>query len=189
MNLLTRTLKPALEAVLHATSSDGARPVLTATHWSMINDRLVLTAADGFMLTQRLVVASEPTEQPAAALLPSEAMVALVALCDESQAMLVTVVDGVWWFDTVDTKMMVKPLRESPSDYRKVFDKYGAVEAHQVTVNRMLLVAALEQAGNHVTLRLANDDQPLLISSPNHRSMIMPMSSTPTPFDYLEPTQ
>lgn len=189
MNIPTYTLKRALESVIQAAADDGYRPMLTVIHWNCAGDQAILTAADGYMLTQRRVVASETDNPPMAGLLPKSAMQAVVTLCETTSAIQITVVDGAWRFETMDTCIVAKPLAWSPPDYRKVFDKFHTETALTITVDRNLLLAALDQAGPRITLRLSATDQPLLLSSPDHRSMVMPMSGTATGFDYLEPRQ
>ena len=77
--------KEMIQQVVFAASTDEARPVLTGVHLSARDNKLSLSAADGFRLSVRRAELSAPVSKPFNAIIPARALSELARISSDGE--------------------------------------------------------------------------------------------------------
>jgi DNA polymerase-3 subunit beta len=77
--------KEMIQQVVFAASTDEARPVLTGVHLSVRDNKLSLSAADGFRLSVRKAELSAPVAKPFNAIIPARALSELARISSDGE--------------------------------------------------------------------------------------------------------
>jgi DNA polymerase-3 subunit beta len=78
-------LKEMIQQVAFAASTDEARPILTGVLVDVHDDRITLSAADGFRLSIRHANLSSPVPRPIRAVIPARALVELARISSDGE--------------------------------------------------------------------------------------------------------
>jgi len=85
ISLKVADLKEMIQQVVFAASTDDARPVLTGVLLTVRDNQLTLSAADGFRLSIRRAVLSQPAAQSVTAIIPARALSELARIAGDSE--------------------------------------------------------------------------------------------------------
>jgi len=83
--------KEMIQQVAFAASTDEARPVLTGVQMTVVEDKITLSAADGFRLSIRNDTLSSPVARPISAVIPARALVELARIASDGDQVLTMV--------------------------------------------------------------------------------------------------
>ena len=78
-------LKEMIQQVAFAASTDEARPILTGVLLNVKEDKITLSAADGFRLSIRNAELSSPVSRPISAVIPARALTELARISADSE--------------------------------------------------------------------------------------------------------
>lgn len=84
--------KEMIQQVVFAASTDEARPVLTGVHLSVRENKLNLSAADGFRLSVRRADLSAPVARPFSAIIPARALSELARISSDGDQTITMVI-------------------------------------------------------------------------------------------------
>jgi DNA polymerase III subunit beta len=172
-HLPVEALIEGLRGSLFATSADEMKQVLTGVHLSVQADGLEFAATDGHRLAVVQTVdqpeaAATKTDQDAP--IPGKALQELMKMLERQGGTSVTVQfdQGQVVFEWVDQRLTSRLLEGQYPNYRQLVPKQFA---HQVTIDRRLLVSSLErisvladQKNNIVKLTVDTMNQQLILS-------------------------
>ncbi len=85
-------LKDMIQQVVFAASTDEARPVLTGVYLTVTDNKLTLSAADGFRLSVRKAELSSSVARPISAIIPARALSELARISGDGDQMLTMVI-------------------------------------------------------------------------------------------------
>ena len=80
--------KEMVQQVAFAASTDEARPVLTGVLVNIQDNKITLSAADGFRLSIRSAQLSEPVSRPISAIIPSRALTEIARIASDGSQLL-----------------------------------------------------------------------------------------------------
>jgi DNA polymerase-3 subunit beta len=84
--------KEMIQQVVFAASTDEARPVLTGVHLAVRDNKLTLSAADGFRLSVRKAELSSPVARPFNAIIPARALSELARISSDGDQNITMVI-------------------------------------------------------------------------------------------------
>lgn len=84
--------KEMIQQVVFAASTDEARPVLTGVHLTVRDNKLTLSAADGFRLSVRKAELSSPAARPFNAIIPARALSELARISSDGDQNITMVI-------------------------------------------------------------------------------------------------
>jgi DNA polymerase-3 subunit beta len=87
-------MKEMIQQVAFAASTDEARPVLTGVHLTIQDNRLAMSAADGFRLSIRRAELSAPIARPISAIIPARALMELARISGDGEVLTMVIPPG-----------------------------------------------------------------------------------------------
>lgn len=189
IHIFAKDLAQALAHTLPAAATDGTRPVLEIIRWDIEPGRIILSAADGFVLVESAFDLDGKDNTTHTARLPREAMALIKHMCKVSikasgkvPAPVFLEIGPEWRFHFGAYALGVVPFDNKGPDFARVWEakpEYTDPGMAAVDLNRLnqVLKAAPRSSSPqpaHVYVRSAN--APIVISAKNYRAMIMPLT-------------
>jgi len=87
-------MKEMIQQVVFSASTDEARPVLTGVHLTIQENQMTLAAADGFRLSIRRAVLSNPVPRPVNAIIPARALAELARISADGEVLTMVIPPG-----------------------------------------------------------------------------------------------
>lgn len=184
MKIETRAsaLFTALRRVLPAISESNHHPGLDVVVWHITPTRLVLSAADGFVVAEAEVDLPITADDTAVVRLPSSTMATLVR---ELEAMYGTVTITAelnqWFFDLGATTLTCVAFTGKPVDLSKAWKATRDDDGKPPVINARYLQALTQHAPVNVTITARGSENPVILSGDHYRAIIMPMKWQSTP--------
>jgi len=119
-------LKEMIQQVAFAASTDEARPVLTGVQMNVFENKLTLSAADGFRLSIRKAILSSPASRPISAIIPARALIELARISADSEETVTMVLPpgrGQVIFRTKDTELTSQLIEGAFPDLEQVIPR------------------------------------------------------------------
>lgn len=191
IHIFAKDLAQALAHTLPAAAKDGARPVLETIRWDIEPGRIILSAADGFVLVESTFDLKEKDTPTATALLPREAMALIKQMCkvaikaagkNASPAPVFLEVGTTWRFDFGAYALGVVPFDGKAPDFQRVWEaktEYtdpGMVAIDLNRLNQVLKSAPRSASPQPARLYVRGSNSNIVISAKNYRAMIMHMT-------------
>jgi len=85
-------LKEMVQQVAFAASGDDARPILNGVQVVVKEDKITLSAADGFRLSIRKAELSSPVNRPVSAVIPARALIELARISSDGDQMITMII-------------------------------------------------------------------------------------------------
>lgn len=188
ITLYAKDLAQALAHTLPAAARDDARPVLATVRWDIEPGRIILSAADGFVLVESAFDLDQQEATPVSAHLPKQAMELIRHMClvdikawGKVPATITLEVDQSWRFHFRSYTLTVMPFDGKPMDFQRVFTNPqktdpGIVAVDLNRLNQVLKTAPRSTAPQVAQLYVRSSAAPVVISATNYRALIMPLS-------------
>jgi len=119
-------LKEMIQQVAFAASSDEARPILTGVLFTVNDNKITLSAADGFRLSIRRAELSSPVSRPINAVIPARALTELARISSDSEKMITMVLPsgrGQVIFHTKDVELVSQLIEGSFPDLEQLIPR------------------------------------------------------------------
>lgn len=119
-------LKEMIQQVAFAASSDEARPILTGVLFTVNDNKIALSAADGFRLSIRRAELSSPVSRPINAVIPARALTELARISSDSEKMITMVLPsgrGQVIFHTKDVELVSQLIEGSFPDLEQLIPR------------------------------------------------------------------
>lgn len=197
MRIETRSgyLHTALMRVLPAIGEDGytlaLRPMLNTVEWVVTPTRLVLRAADGYVLAEAEVDMPIVADGSYRAALPAPSMRLLARELGREGFYTIVITtdedDGRWRFDIEDTALYCAPVIGKAINYDKAWKRanWPTNDDGVPTINGNYLRVLTEHAPHDCTIATHGRNGPIVISGRHYRAVIMPMTTAPQPIASL----
>ena len=123
LQLNVSDFKEMIHQVVFAASSDEARPVLTGVLMKVVDNRIILAAADGFRLSVRNAELSSPALDPITAIIPSRALSELARVSGDSKNIVTMIIPpgrGQVIFRMKDVELVSQLIEGTFPDYEQI---------------------------------------------------------------------
>jgi DNA polymerase-3 subunit beta len=119
-------LKEMIQQVAFAASTDEARPILTGVLFSIRDNKITLSAADGFRLSIRQAELSSPVPRPVSAVIPARALTELARISadgDQTITMVLPPGRGQVIFHTKNVELVSQLIEGSFPDLEQLIPR------------------------------------------------------------------
>ena len=148
--------KEMIQQVVFAASTDEARPVLTGVHLAVRDNKLTLSAADGFRLSVRKAELSSPVARPFNAIIPARALSELARISsdgDQNITMVIPPNRAQVIFSMKDAELASQLIEGAYPDLEQIIPR--AYQTRSVTTTSAFLKACKQaeifaREGSHI---------------------------------------
>lgn len=119
-------LKEMIQQVAFAASTDEARPILTGVLFAVNDNKITMSAADGFRLSIRRAELSSPVPRPISAVIPARALTELARISADNEKTITMVLPsgrGQVIFHTKDVELVSQLIEGSFPDLEQLIPR------------------------------------------------------------------